>query len=50
MSLKPTKQVLAALTDFYSNGVGEYAGKAFYFEKKTLRSFFDLICNGIQMV
>ena len=49
-----TKQVLAALTAglFTPNGVGEYAGKAFYFEKKDTKKviFLNLICNGIQMV
>ncbi|MFM2231138.1 MAG: hypothetical protein RL607_2396 [Bacteroidota bacterium] len=49
-----TKQVLAALTAgiFTPNGIGEYAGKAFYFEKKEAGQvvFLNLICNGIQMV
>ncbi|MBK0370557.1 lysylphosphatidylglycerol synthase domain-containing protein [Flavobacterium agrisoli] len=49
-----TKQVLAALTAglFTPNGIGEYAGKAFYFEKKETKKivFLNLICNGIQMV
>ncbi|WP_348799070.1 hypothetical protein [Flavobacterium adhaerens] len=49
-----TKQVLAALTAglFTPNGVGEYAGKAFYFEKKEAKKivFLNLICNGIQMI
>jgi hypothetical protein len=49
-----TKQVLAALTAglFTPNGVGEYAGKALYFEKKDIKKvvFLNLICNGIQMV
>lgn len=49
-----TKQVLAALTAglFTPNGVGEYAGKALYFDKKSTKKivFLNLICNGIQMV
>lgn len=49
-----TKQVLAALTAglFTPNGVGEYAGKALYFDKKDTKKivFLNLICNGIQMV
>ena len=49
-----TKQVLAALTlgVFTPVGVGEYAGKALYFEKKDTKKtiFLNLICNGIQMI
>lgn len=49
-----TKQVLAALTAglFTPNGLGEYAGKAFYFEKSKTKKivFLNLICNGIQMI
>lgn len=49
-----TKQVLAALTAgiFTPNGVGEYAGKALYFEKSETKKiiFLNLICNGIQLV
>ena len=49
-----TKQVLAALTAglFTPNGVGEYAGKALFFEKSVTKKilFLNLICNGIQMV
>lgn len=49
-----TQQVLAALTAgiFTPNGIGEYAGKALYFEKsKTKRIvFLNFICNGIQMI
>jgi hypothetical protein len=49
-----TKQVLGALTAgiFTPNGVGEYAGKALYFEKAETKKvvFFNLICNGIQMI
>jgi hypothetical protein len=49
-----TKQVLAALTAglFTPNGVGEYAGKALFFEKSNTKKvvFLNLICNGIQMV
>jgi hypothetical protein len=49
-----TKQVLAALTAgiFTPNGIGEYAGKALYFQKSEAKKvvFLNLICNGIQMV
>ena len=49
-----SKQVLAALTAgiFTPNGVGEYAGKALYFDKKETKKvvFLNLICNGIQMI
>jgi MFS family permease len=49
-----TKQVLAALTlgIFTPVGVGEYAGKALYFDKKSTKKiiFLNLICNGIQIV
>ncbi len=49
-----TKQVLAGLTAglFTPNGVGEYAGKALYFDKKETKKivFLNLICNGIQMI
>ncbi len=49
-----TKQVLGALTAglFTPNGIGEYAGKALFFEKiKTKKIIFlNLICNGIQMI
>jgi len=49
-----TKQVLGALTAgiFTPNGLGEYAGKALFFEKiKTKKIIFlNLICNGIQMI
>ena len=49
-----TKQVLGALTAglFTPNGVGEYAGKALFFEKKETKKviFLNLICNGIQMI
>lgn len=49
-----TKQVLAALTlgVFTPVGVGEYAGKALYFEKKDTKKiiFLNLICNGIQII
>jgi hypothetical protein len=48
------KQVLGALTAgiFTPNGVGEYAGKALYFEKLNTKKviFLNLICNGIQML
>jgi hypothetical protein len=49
-----TKQVLGALTAgiFTPNGLGEYAGKALYFDKKKTKKiiFLNLICNGIQMM
>lgn len=49
-----TKQVLAALTlgVFTPVGVGEYAGKTLYFNKKDTKKivFLNLICNGIQIV
>lgn len=49
-----TKQVLGALTAglFTPNGVGEYAGKALFFEKDKTKKiiFLNLICNGIQMI
>lgn len=49
-----TKQVLGALTAgiFTPNGLGEYAGKALYFEKSQTKQiiFLNLICNGIQMI
>lgn len=55
MSLaESTKQVLGALTTgiFTPNGLGEYAGKALFFEKEKTKKilFLNLICNGIQMV
>ena len=49
-----TQQVLGALTAglFTPNGVGEYAGKALFFEKSKAKKivFLNLICNGIQMI
>ena len=49
-----TKQVLAALTlgIFTPIGVGDYAGKAMFFDKSVAKKvvFLNLICNGIQMV
>ena len=49
-----TKQVLGALTLalFTPNGIGEYAGKALFFEKEKTKKviFLNVICNGIQMV
>ena len=49
-----TKQVLGALTAglFTPNGVGEYAGKALFFDKKYTKNiiFLNLMCNGIQMI
>ncbi|TDE01582.1 lysylphosphatidylglycerol synthase domain-containing protein [Flavobacterium hiemivividum] len=52
--VEASKQVLSALTAglFTPNGVGEYAGKAMFFEKSETKKvlFLNLICNGIQMV
>ncbi|WP_293896687.1 hypothetical protein [Flavobacterium sp.] len=49
-----TKQVLGALTAgiFTPNGLGEYAGKALFFDKKKTKAiiFLNLVCNGIQMI
>ncbi|MHC5352611.1 hypothetical protein ACYSNX_00195 [Myroides sp. LJL115] len=49
-----TRQVLSALTlgIFTPNGIGEYAGKALYFDKKyTSRVIFlNMVCNGIQVI
>ena len=49
-----TKQVLAALTAglFTPNGVGEYAGKALYYEKTKAKEivFLNFVCNGIQLL
>lgn len=49
-----TRQVLGALTAgiFTPNGLGEYAGKALFFEKVKAKKiiFLNLICNGIQML
>lgn len=49
-----SKQVLGALTLalFTPNGIGEYAGKALFFEKDQTKKiiFLNLICNGIQLV
>lgn len=55
ISLKEaTKQVLGSLTAgiFTPNGIGEYAGKALFFEKiKTKKIIFlNIICNGIQLI
>lgn len=49
-----SKQVLGALTAgiFTPNGLGEYAGKALFFNKNETKKviFLNLICNGIQMI
>lgn len=49
-----TKQVLSALTlgIFTPNGIGEYAGKALYFEKSQTGRviFLNMVCNGIQVI
>lgn len=49
-----TKQVLGALTAalFTPNGLGEYAGKALFFDKSETKKiiFLNLICNGVQML
>jgi hypothetical protein len=53
-TFESTKQVLAALTAgiITPNGIGEYAGKALFFEKTKSKIilFLNLICNGIQMI
>lgn len=47
-------QVLAAVTAalFTPNGIGEYAAKAMYFEKKQAKQvvFLNLVCNGVQLL
>ena len=52
--MEAIKQVLAALTFgvFTPVGIGEYVGKALYFEKKETKKiiFLNLICNGIQVL
>lgn len=49
-----TKQVLGSLTAglFTPNGIGEFAGKALFFEKAKTKKiiFLNLINNGIQMI
>lgn len=49
-----SKQVLASLTVgmVTPNGIGEYAGKAFFFDKIHTKNilFLNLICNGIQLI
>lgn len=53
-TFEATKQVLAALTAgiITPNGIGEYAGKALYYEKSKTKLivFLNFICNGIQMI
>ncbi|MDM1380525.1 hypothetical protein [Myroides marinus] len=48
------KQVLSALTlgIFTPNGIGEYAGKVLYFEKKDAPRviFLNMVCNGVQVI
>lgn len=48
------KQVLSALTlgIFTPNGIGEYAGKALYFDKNKTGKviFLNMVCNGIQVI
>lgn len=48
------KQVLSALTlgIFTPNGIGEYAGKALYFDKSQTDRviFLNMVCNGIQVI
>ena len=48
------KQVLVAMTAglFTPNGVGEYAGKILFFEKKDTKNilFLNLISNEIQII
>lgn len=55
LSLKQAAaQVLAAVTValFTPNGIGEYAAKAMYFEKKQAKQvvFLNLVCNGVQLL
>lgn len=49
-----SKQVLGSLTLalFTPNGIGEYAGKALFFEKKKTKKiiFLNLVCNGVQLL
>lgn len=49
-----TKQVLSALTLglFTPNGIGEYAGKVLYFDRKDAGQilFLNVICNGTQVI
>ncbi|WP_430614256.1 hypothetical protein [Flavobacterium sp. JP2137] len=49
-----TKQVLSALTLglFTPNGIGEYAGKVLYFDRKYSGKilFLNVICNGTQVI
>lgn len=49
-----TKQVLAALTAglFTPNGIGEYAGKALFYNNSEAKNivFLNLICNGVQLI
>ena len=49
-----SEQVLGALTLalFTPNGIGEYAGKALFFEKVKTKKviFLNLVCNGIQLI
>lgn len=51
---KATQQVLGALTFsiFTPNGIGEYAAKALFYDKKETRTivFLNLIGNGIQVI
>jgi hypothetical protein len=49
-----TNQALSSLTAglFTPNGIGEYAGKALFYEKSQAKNivFLNLICNGIQLI
>lgn len=51
---KATEQVMAGVTAgiFTPNGIGEYAAKALYYDKKQAKQiiFLNLICNGIQLI
>jgi hypothetical protein len=51
---KSAAQVLSAMTAslFTPNGIGEYAAKALYFDKKQAKNiiFLNLICNGVQLI
>src|SRR5690554_2323855 len=49
-----TKQVLSALVFslFTPNGLGEYGGKALFFEKSKTKNviFLNFVCNGVQVI
>lgn len=53
-TVESSKQVLGALTLglFTPNNLGEYAGKALFFDKELTKKiiFLNVICNGIQLL